>query len=140
VARRMLPCNEGAQARMMSKVETSTSTETPAQPLRLSRRELILIVAFWTFMAALTFANRLLDPRQLGFQVTNSSAPIALAFISAYLRALLTPLVFWLRARFLVDHRHRVAGPLELLAVAFLTAVALDMTGDAIRTALLPCS
>ena len=123
---------------MMSKVETSTSTETPAQPLRLSRRELILIVAFWTFMAALTFANRLLDPRQLGFQVTNSSAPIALAFISAYLWALLTPIVFWLSARFLADRSHRVAGTVLLLFVGFLIAIALGMTGDAVRSALMP--
>ena len=122
----------------MSKVETSTSTETPAQPLRLSRRELILIVAFWTFMAALTFANRLLDPRQLGFQVTNSSAPIALAFISAYLWALLTPIVFWLSARFLADRSHRVAGTVLLLFVGFLIAIALGMTGDAVRSALMP--
>ena len=78
----------------MSKLETNSGTDAPAQPFRLNRRELILIFAFWTFMAALTFANRLLDPRQLGFQVTNSSAPIALAFLSAYLWALLTPLVF----------------------------------------------
>src|SRR5438067_13162948 len=100
---------------MMSKAETPTRArhvETPAQPFRLNRRELILIFAFWTFMAALTFANRLLDPRQLGFQVTNSSAPIALAFLSAYLWALLTPLVFWLSARFFVDHRPRAVGTL----------------------------
>ena len=122
----------------MSKLETNSGTDAPAQPFRLNRRELILIFAFWTFMAALTFANRLLDPRQLGFQVTNSSAPIALAFLSAYLWALLTPLVFWLSARFLVDHRHRVVGTLVLLAVGFLIAVALGMTGDAIRSALLP--
>src|SRR5438094_1108341 len=126
---------------MMSKVETPTRArhvETPAQPFRLSRRELILIAAFWTFMAALTFANRLLDPRQLGFQVTNSSAPLALAFLSAYLWALLTPLVFWLSARFLADREHRVVGTLLLLVVGVLIAVALGVIGDSVRSALLP--
>ena len=125
---------------MMNKIESHTSNgaDLSAQPFRLSRRELVLIVAFWTFMAALTFANRLLDPRQLGFQVTNASAPIALAFLSAYLWALLTPVVFWLSARFLGDHRHRVVGTIVLLAVGFAIAVALGMIGDEVRSALLP--
>ena len=126
---------------MMSKLETTTkagAADLSSTPFRLSRRELVLIVAFWTFMAALTFANRLLDPRQLGFQVTNASAPIAQAFISAYLWALLTPLVFWLSARFLADHRHRVVGMIVLLAVGFAIAVALGMIGDEIRSWLMP--
>jgi two-component system LytT family sensor kinase len=126
---------------MMSEHETATRTghsEIAAQPFRLSRRELILIVAVWTFMAALTFGNRLLDPRQLGFQVTNPSAPIALAFVSSYLWALLTPLVFWLSARILADRRHRVAGTVILLVVGFLIAVTLGVVGDAMRSTLMP--
>jgi two-component sensor histidine kinase len=125
---------------MMSKIEPhrSSGADLSAQPFRLSRRELVLIVAFWTFMAALTFANRLLDPRQLGFQVTNASAPLAQAFVSAYMWALLTPLVFWLSARVLADHRHRVVGTLVLLAAGFAIAVALGMIGDEIRSVLMP--
>ena len=125
---------------MMSKIEShrSSGADLSAQPFRLSRRELVLIVAFWTFMAALTFANRLLDPRQLGFQVTNASAPLAQAFISAYMWALLTPLVFWLSARVLADHRHRVIGTIVLLAVGFAIAVALGMIGDELRSVLMP--
>jgi hypothetical protein len=124
----------------MSKIESHRGSvaDVPAQPFRLSRRELVLIVAFWTFMAALTFANRLLDPRQLGFQVTNASAPLAQAFFSAYLWALLTPLVFWLSARFLADHRHRAVGTIVLLAVGFAIAVALGVIGDEIRSSLMP--
>lgn len=125
----------------ISELETSTkagAADLSSPPFRLSRRELVLIVAFWTFMAALTFANRLLDPRQLGFQFTNASAPIALAFLSAYSWALLTPLVFWLSARFLADHRHRVVGALILIAVGFAIAVALGMIGDEVRSALMP--
>jgi two-component system LytT family sensor kinase len=118
--------------------QEADAASTSAQPFRLSRRELVLIVAFWTFMAALTSANRLLDPRQLGFQLTNSSAPIVLAFISSYLWALLTPLVFWLSARVLADHRHRVGGTVVLVAVGFAIAIALGMTGDAIRSAVVP--
>src|SRR5205085_5821252 len=142
-ASRMLPHILGMQVTVsaMRKLETSTKAgvaDLSTPPFRLSRRELVLIVAFWTFMAALTFANRLLDPRQLGFQLTNSSAPIVLAFVTSYFWALLTPLVFWLSARFLADHRHRVVGMLVLLAVGFAVAVSLGVIGDAIRSALIP--
>ena len=124
-----------------SELETSANAgavDLSSTPFRLSRRELVLIVAFWTFMAALTFANRLLDPRQLGFQFTNASAPIALAFLSAYSWALLTPLVFWLSSRVLADHRHRVFGALVLLAAGFAIAIALGIIGDEVRSALMP--
>jgi two-component sensor histidine kinase len=89
-------------------------------------------------MAALTFANRLLDPRQLGFQFTNASAPIALAFLSAYSWALLTPIVFWLSSRFLAGHRHRAIGAVVLVAVGFVLAIALGVIGDEVRSALMP--
>src|SRR5207253_6215598 len=125
----------------MSELDTTqnaTVSGTPLHPFRLSRRELVLILAFWTFMAVLSFANRFLDPRQLGFQLTNPSAPIVLAFVTSYLWALLTPLVFWLSARVLADQRHRVVGVIALVVVGFAIAVALGVTGEAIRSALLP--
>jgi LytS/YehU family sensor histidine kinase len=50
----------------------------------------------------------------------------------------LTPLVFWLSARFLADQRHRVAGTLVLLVVGFVIAVALGVIGDELRGALMP--
>jgi len=124
----------------MSSLETIRTgvADLSSTPFRLSRRELVLVVAFWTLMAALTFGNRLLDPRQLGFQLTNPSAPLALAFISSYLWALLTPAVFWLSARFLADHRHRVVGAFLLLAVGFAIAIALGMIGEELRDVLMP--
>jgi two-component system LytT family sensor kinase len=131
------------EARMMSEHETAANgtvarADATAHPFRLSRRELALIVAFWTFIAALSVGNRFLDPRQLGFQFTNPSAPIVLAVLSSYLWALLTPLVFWLSARVLADQRHRVVGIVALVIVGFAIAVALGMTGEAMRSALIP--
>jgi two-component system LytT family sensor kinase len=117
---------------------TAAGGETTPHPFRLSRRELVLVAAFWTFMAALSVGNRFLDPRQLGFQLTNPSAPIVLALVSSYLWALLTPFVFWLSARVLADQRHRIAGILALVVVGFAIAVALGMTGEAMRSALIP--
>ena len=121
-----------------STVETSATAAATTQPFRLSRRELLLILAFWTFMAVLTAANRLLDPRQLGFQITNSSAPLILAFLYSYIWALLTPLVFWVSARFLVEQRHRVLGILALLAIGFAVAISIGIAGDALRSMVLP--
>ena len=50
----------------MSEYESASGTaatgEVTPHPLRLSRRELLLIFAFWTFMAALSVGNRFLDP------------------------------------------------------------------------------
>jgi two-component system, LytTR family, sensor kinase len=129
---------EHRDGRMMSELESPQPRTEVKQSFRLSRRELILIVAFWTFMAVLSVANRFLDPRQLGFQLTNPSAPIILALVSSYGWALLTPFVFWLSARVLTDHRHRVVGVLVLLAVGFAIVVALGVTNEGIRNALLP--
>lgn len=124
---------------MTSDLETTPESRAEANhPFRLSQRELVLIVAFWTAMAALSVANRFLDPRQLGFQMTNPSAPIILALVSSYGWALLTPFVFWLSARVLADQRHRVIGVVILLIVGFAIAVTLGMMGEAIRSALLP--
>src|SRR4051812_29723948 len=68
---------------------------------RLSRGELLLIAAFWGFMAVLTAANRLLDPRRPpGIQPSFPSAPVALAFAEALVWALATPFIFVLSHRF----------------------------------------
>ena len=124
---------------MIGELESAPHSRAEAKhPFRLSQRELVLIVAFWTFMAALSVANRFLDPRQLGFQLTNPSAPIILALVSSYGWALLTPFVFWLSARVLTNQRHRVAGVLVLLAVGFAIAIALGVAGEAMRNALMP--
>jgi two-component sensor histidine kinase len=126
-------------SRMMSQVESAPQPRTePKHSFRLSRRELILIVAFWTFMAVLSVANRFLDPRQLGFQLTNPSAPIILALVSSYGWALLTPFIFWLSTRVLTEQRHRVVSVLVLLAVGFVIVVALGITGELIRNAFTP--
>jgi two-component sensor histidine kinase len=138
----MLPQHEENTAtRIMSELQTTATVSSPhgaPHPFRLSRRELVLILAFWTFMAVLSFANRFLDPRQLGFQLTNPSAPIVLAFITSYLWALLTPLVFWLSARVLADHRHRRLGTIALVVVGFAIAIALGVIGESLRDVLLP--
>jgi signal transduction histidine kinase len=62
----------------------------------LSTREILLIFAFWTFLATLSAVNRLLDPRGLSFRPISPAGPIALAYIEAWTWAAFTPLILWL--------------------------------------------
>jgi two-component system LytT family sensor kinase len=75
-------------------------------PLR--RSELLGIFAFWTFLALLTAANGLLDPRGRGLQPLVAGAPVTLAFVESYLWAALTPFLFWLTSRYSIERDHRV--------------------------------
>jgi two-component system, LytTR family, sensor kinase len=87
---------------------------------RISRRELFLIFVFWTSLAALSSANRLLDPRGFGFRGISPVGPIALAFVESWFWAALTPLVFWLSSRFTIERSRwlRNVGILLLIGVA----------------------
>ena len=104
----------------------------------LNRNELVLVVVFWTFMAVLTAANRLLDPRGAGFRVVPSSAFVALAFVESYAWALLTPLIFWLASRVRLERPTRVRHITLFLLIGVIVALVVDTTMDAARMALLP--
>ena len=116
---------------------SSASRLLEAERAPLGRRELMLILAFWSFMAVLTVANRLLDPRGLGFQVS-SPGPIALAFIESYLWALLTPLIFWLSSHLAPARGHRFTRMLLLVAAGFAIAIFVAVVSELARGALLP--
>ena len=75
-----------------------TNGSTAAARRRPGRREMALIGLFWTFLATLSTANRVLDPRGPGFHLVPPSAPILLTLFECYLWAILTPAVFWLAA------------------------------------------
>jgi len=66
---------------------------------RLSGRELFLIFFFWTALATLSAAGRLLDPRGFGFRMS-PAAPILMTFIESWIWAAVTPLIFVLSRRF----------------------------------------
>ena len=68
----------------------------PHEKFTLSTREIVLIFAFWTFLATLTAVNRLLDPRGFGFRPMSPAGPITLAFIESWTWAAVTPLILWL--------------------------------------------
>ncbi|HYC62062.1 MAG TPA: histidine kinase [Thermoanaerobaculia bacterium] len=71
-------------------------TSQPNERFTLSPREIVLIFAFWTFLATLSAVNRLLDPRGFGFRPMSPAGPITLAFVEAWTWAAFTPLILWL--------------------------------------------
>jgi two-component system, LytTR family, sensor kinase len=91
----------------------------------LQRTELLLIFAFWTVLAVLTAASRLLDPRG-PFQ--GSSSPITLAFGEYYLWAVLTVPIFWMASRVSLEPRGNRLGRIVLfLVVGVATAMFVDV-------------
>jgi signal transduction histidine kinase len=108
--------------------QTHASDEQPrhAERMRLSRSELLLILAFWTFMATLSAAGGLLDPRDRGFQSVFASAPVAMAFIESYMWALLTPPIFLLSNRFNISRSNWLSRLALLVGIGIVIAVAVD--------------
>jgi two-component system, LytTR family, sensor kinase len=102
----------------------------------LQRTELLLIFAFWTVLAVLTAASRLLDPRGPALQQFPSSIPITLAFAESYLWAVLTVPIFWLASRISLEPRgNRFGRVLLFLAVGVLTAMFVDVATHLMREA-----
>src|SRR5438309_1155631 len=66
----------------------------------LTRREVVIIFGFWTFLAVLSSANWLIGPRGSGFRPIDPTGPILLAFVESWTWAALTPLIFRLATRF----------------------------------------
>ena len=114
------------------------ATDQVERPLyaRLSSRELLLIFAFWTFIATLSSVNRALDPRGFGFQLSSPVGPIALEYIESWTWAVITPAVFLLTQRFPIERsRWLRLGALLLIGIAI--AIAVDLTMDLVRIAVL---
>jgi len=105
---------------------------------RISARDLLLIFVFWTFIATLSSVNRLLDPRGFGFRLSSPAAPIAMEFVDSWLWAAVTPLVFWLSARFGVERSTWPVRVPLLLAAGAVIAIAVDLIFELVRHEILP--
>jgi len=105
----------------------------------LQRTELLLIFAFWTVLAVLNAASRLLDPRGPAFQQPfPASTPITLAFAEDYLWAVLTVPIFWLSSRVSLEPRgNRLGRVLLFLGVGVVTAMFVDIAIHFMRVSLL---
>jgi signal transduction histidine kinase len=93
----------------------------------LGRSELLVVFAFWSFLALLSAANAVLDPRARGLESALSSGPVALAFAESYLWAALTPVIFWLGGRFSVERANWVSRLALFLGVGFIVAMGVEM-------------
>jgi two-component system, LytTR family, sensor kinase len=115
------------------------SSERDRGGLPLQRTELLLIFAFWTVLAVLNAASRLLDPRGPALQQPFSpSMPVTLAFAEYYLWAVLTVPIFWLASRVSLEPRGKRFGRVLLfLGVGVITAMFVDVATHFMRDALL---
>ena len=102
---------------------------------RLTGTDYAAIFGFWTFLAILHAASRLLDPRGFGFRGMTPAGPVLLAFVESWIWALLTPLIFWFGTRVGLDERRAVVwrillilalGVVVAIVVYLLLAVARD--------------
>lgn len=89
----------------------------------LGTRGVLVVFAFWTFLALLSAASRLLDPRGFGLRGISPAGPIILAFVESWLWAALTPAIFWMGSRVGLERRGRIRRILVLVAAGVAVAI-----------------
>ncbi|HSP13592.1 MAG TPA: histidine kinase [Thermoanaerobaculia bacterium] len=104
---------------------------------RISANELLLIFAFWTFIATLSSVNRLLDPRGIGFRLASPAAPIFMEFVDSWLWAAVTPIVFRLCGRFAVERSNWIVRVPLLIAAGVAIAIGVDTVLELVRLQIL---
>ena len=90
---------------------------------RLGPADFLAIFGFWTFLALLSAASRLLDPRGFGFRGMSPAGPVLLAFIESWLWALMTPAIFWLGSRVGLERRALLWRILLLFGVGIIVSI-----------------
>lgn len=120
------------------------SSDAGAPITRLTTAEILAILAFWAFLAVLTAAGRLVDPRVAALAAMRAVArpePVpgvaSAALIEYALWAILTLPIFWMTRRFGGD-RPTLARVLAFLAVGIVLALAANALLQAISQRLLP--
>ena len=96
-----------------------------ASRTRLSPGEILAILAFWAFLAVLTAAGRLLDPRIAAMRPELTSGFVTLAVVEYTLWALLTLPILWMTRRF-GGETPRLWRVLVFLLIGRALAVAVD--------------
>jgi hypothetical protein len=94
--------------------------------LGMKPTELLVIAMAWLFLALLTVAGRLLDPRLFEIRPEVTSALIRLAFLEYGIWALLTVPIFWLADRASAAEAHRIRRIVMLLLLGLVIAIAVD--------------
>jgi two-component system LytT family sensor kinase len=112
---------------MVDTRERASSAAERSDYVPLRRSELLVVFAFWTFLALLSAANAVLDPRARGLDSVLSSGPVALAFAESYLWAALTPVIFWVGGRFSVERSNWRSRLALFLGVGIIAAMSVEM-------------
>lgn len=103
-------------------IPTEQIQEDSREHVPLTRTELALIVAFWLFVAFLSAANSIVDPRG-----PRSPQPTpALAFLQSALWAILTPAIFWMASRYRIERGNVVTRVLLYIAAGLVVAMVVD--------------
>ncbi|MEO8452706.1 MAG: histidine kinase, partial [Gemmatimonadota bacterium] len=121
---------------MMPQMRPEGTGEGSSAMLALSRRELLLIFAFWTAYAILTVATWFLSPA--GNAPPFRAEFVAVAFFDAYLWAVLTPLLFWLTARFAETSLRAGWKVLLLFVIGLVLVLAVSTVIEQVHRWLLP--
>jgi cell division protein FtsB len=126
----------------MNGEERSSEPGTPAAGTDVSAwmggRALLLNFAFWTLFGVFTASNWLLSP--VVERLPYPGRLIGKALITSYIWALLTPVIFWIAARFNPEHGPRLRRALVLLALGLGIGVLVAGVEGAIFPRLLPAA
>jgi len=95
------------------------------RPLR--RTDLIFILAFWTFIGLLEWANSLTSAPIRGVSELQPIPQLAMSFIDAYVWAGLTPLVFLLADHYPLERGHMLPRICLFFCVGMIVAVGVDL-------------
>ncbi|HEX7020704.1 MAG TPA: sensor histidine kinase [Gemmatimonadaceae bacterium] len=117
--------------------EASAATASRASSTRLSPGEILAILAFWAFLAVLTAAGRLLDPRIAAMRPELTSGFVTLAVIEYSLWALLTLPILWMTRRF-GGETPRLWRVLVFLLIGLVLAVVVDALLQEISRHIMP--
>lgn len=106
--------------------------------LRLRPSEMLGVLVFWAFLAALTATGRMLDPRIPNMSPAVSAALISLAFIEYAIWAVLTLPIVWITGRMSGSGLSRSMQITLLIVIGVIIAVLVDTVLGRIRMHLLP--
>jgi two-component system, LytTR family, sensor kinase len=102
------------------------SVEQPRHRFAFRSGELLAIALFWAFIAGMTVASRLLDPRPPNQPEVVTNALVRLALTEYLIWAALTIPIFWLADRARLDGPNRIAVAIGMIAIGLAVAVGVD--------------
>jgi len=106
--------------------------------LQLRPSEILGVLVFWAFLAALTATGRMLDPRLPDMRPDVSAALISLAFIEYAIWAALTVPIVWITSRLSGAGLSRPRQIAALIGIGIVVAILVDTVLGRIRMHLLP--